>query len=143
MARRTVGLVPNREGTATITVEGSATGYRDATPQKFDVTVLPGGIPAEAPAVMIDGPMEIVSGNEGTFTLQLTGGTYDDISYEWAIEEAAGTLDRDDADEVVVLASNASGDHEISVTVTVRGTGFEAMDETSDEATASTFFHIP
>ena len=93
---------------------------------------------ATAPSVSIDA---IPSGNEGTdvrLGATLTGGAYDGAAdYAWSVD--GGTLDDDSAAAPTwtrpAVTSNAN--HTASLTVTVRGTGTNAEDGTSDTANAS------
>ena len=93
---------------------------------------------ATAPSVSID---FIPSGNEGTdvrLGATLTGGAYDGAAgYAWSVD--GGTLDSSSSATPIwtrpTVTSNSN--HTVRLTVTVRGTGTNAEDGTSDTATAS------
>ena len=132
----TVSLVVTVRGAGTNAQNGgSATANASRTAQVRDVPVqLP---PAAAPTVSIDA---VAAGDENTsVTLgaTLTGGTYDGaVEYDWDV--SGGALD-DDASATPTWTRPtvaADTDYTVSLTVTVRGTGASAQNNTSATANA-------
>ena len=93
---------------------------------------------ASAPSVSVNA---VAAGDEGTpVTLgaTLSGGTYDGTpEYDWDV--SGGVLDDDTSATPEWTRPSVSADtsHTVSLTVTVRGTGTNARDGTSDTASAS------
>ena len=133
----TVGLTVTVRGTGTNAESGTsdtASASRDA----FVSSVAPALPVADAPAVSIN---PIPAGNEGTTVrlgAALTGGTYDrGVEYAWTVDD--GTLDN--AGSATPTWTRPSVDsntnHTVRLTITVRGSGANARNGTSDTASTS------
>ena len=98
----------------------------------------------DAPTPAADAPTPTISpvaaGDEGTtvrLVSTITGGTYDSLEYAWSV--SAGTLDNASLAEPTWTRPQVRADSDITVdlTITARGTGTNALANTSDTAAAT------
>ena len=122
-------------GSGTITIRATNSAGTDDWTVDYDfAAALPD---ADAPTVSINA---VGDGDENT-TVQLgatlSGGTYDAIDYAWAV--SGGSLD--DAASATPTWTRPSvttdNEYDIELAITARGTGADALDGTSDTATAA------
>ena len=143
--RPSVTSVTNHTVSLTVTVRGNGIAVRNgasdtaSTSRSAQVRNNSGVLPAaDAPAVTINA---IPAGDEGA-TVQLgaalTGGDYDGTpEYAWSV--TGGTLANPNTATPTWTRPRVASDtnHTVRLTVTVRGTGTAALDDTSDTQSAS------
>ena len=136
-ANHTVSLTVSVDGSGTNASNGTSdTASTSQTAQVQDVPLqLP---PAAAPSVSIN---TIPAGNEGTdvqLSAALGSGTYDGaVEYQWSVD--GGVLDNANAATPTWTRPSVTSNtnHTVSLAITVRGTGTNARNGTSDTANTS------
>ena len=131
----TIGLTVTARGTGTVAADGTSDTATAAAVMATvrNVVVTPA---ASAPMVMIDTVPNGAPDSMVQLGATLAGGAYDEIDYAWSV--GAGALDDDTAAAPTWTRPNADGAADIGLSITVRGTGTNALDGTSDAASAPT-----
>ena len=118
---------------------------RTASPKEDETTsiVLPGAS-AVSPTVTLTDITSITEEETASITASLSIGIYDTIEYDWSIQAGGGTLDRTTGPTVVYTPADILVNTEVIVrqTITVRGTGTNAKDGTSDSTSADEIFVV-
>ena len=143
----TVNITPGSEVTSGSTVfEVRATNNGVSDTDTFTVTW---DIPEPEPELPnADAPTLNVSGwgggvtrlpNNQTYTASIGGGTYDSISYQWSVSR--GSFSGQGTSQINVRFSS-EGSFSVTCTVTVRGTGTNAKEGTSDSVSDNVYGSI-
>ena len=125
----TISLTDTDRGTGGVALNGTDDTDSDTeTATVRNVAVIPN---ASSPTVSIDAVPNGNSGTDITLGVALTGGVYDALDYAWTV--SGGSLDNATAAAPVWTRPTvtADTDYTISLTVTARGTGTNAANNTS------------
>ena len=137
----------------TVTAHGDGDDYKkgatdtDTDTEQFTVLYVSTALPdADAPSVTISNVSSVAETSTLSLTTTLGTGTYDTISYAWAITSPSSTFGTitGTGSSVTYNPPNVTEDTTITVgvTVTVTGTGEDAKDGTSDTSSNSGAFVV-
>ncbi len=131
----------------TVTARGTGTNVKDGTSDTASDTegftvnvVLPA---ADAPAVTIAAVGSVDEDATQALSASVSGGTYDELSYAWAVDSGGGSISGSGA-SVTYNPPDVTADTAVTVrcTVTARGTGTNVKDGTSDTASDTEGFTV-
>ena len=97
---------------------------------------------AVAPTLTIAAVTNVTEGESHTFRVTPNGGTYDTISYQWAVVRGGGSIGATTGVYRAPLVNADVTDAQVRVTATARGTGTEAVNNTSATSTDTETFTI-
>ena len=98
---------------------------------------------ASAPSISINNIVRMNEEETEDFTVTLSGGVYDNLSYAWTVESGGGSISGTGATATYTApAVTEDTNAEIKCTVTATGTGTRAENGTSDTAEATEIFTI-
>ena len=108
-------------------------------------TPLPPGLPAaSAPTVTIAAVSSVGEGATQTLSASVSGGTYDGLSYAWAVVTASGGTISGSGSSVTYTAPAVTANKTVTVrcTVTASGSGTDARSGTTDTASDTEAFTV-